>query len=373
MKSKRNASVELLRLFGILMILGYHNIQADLTIDVSYDFITNFWTNFYSDCVPMFFMITGFFLFNSKNTYNKVLKHLFTGILIPTIILFIAYFYLYDWIINGASLTESIHHTLGEYYITLRSLITFNSPWQYTNHTWYIFLYTIVMLLYPAMKGLVDYLDKDVKREKIFLLGSLLVFIINDIFSNDFMSFSFHTLGGVAPAFIMIIWGHIIYKHKDIFTGKRIYALYAFICLVACNFLRDRIVYFFFMTSGTMNTHVKNWYTSFGLINPVLMIILAFNIIDGFKDSKINKCILRLASINLPMYLLHQICIDFMTAKGIRTTSTTWVYSHFAGHTGDIMLILVNTTITFVLTVILVLVVRFVKTLIQKAFIKKTA
>ena len=35
---KRNASVELLRLFGILMILGYHNIQVDLVIEGTYHF-----------------------------------------------------------------------------------------------------------------------------------------------------------------------------------------------------------------------------------------------------------------------------------------------------------------------------------------------
>ncbi len=361
MKAKRNASVELMRLFGILMILGFHNMQTELVLDVPDDFFMNFWTCFYCDCVPMFFMITGFYLFNEKNTYQKVVKRLITGIVIPTLLLFAAYFYLFEWITGTASFTDSIQHSLGDYYYVIRSLLTFQSPWPYTNHTWYLFLYTLAMLAWPAMKGLVDYLDKDVRRQAIFMAATLVLFGINDLFSNAFLGFSYHSLGGAAPAFFMVIWGHILYQHRERFTGKRIYALIAFVAMVLNNLLRERIVWMLYLHDGAVNGHIKNWYSAFGLVNPVLMMIIAFNIIDGTKDTCANRIILAIASINLPMYLLHQICIDWMTSSGIRAFTTQMVRSHIGGHAGDVVLTAVNTAVTAVLTVILVFAVRLFK------------
>ena len=370
MKAKRNASVELLRLFGILMILGYHNMQTDLKLYSTYSFVTDFWTCFYCDCVPMFFMIMGFYLFNEKNTYEKVLKKMFFNIMIPVALLFIAYFYLYDWIINGETLIESIKHPLSEYVAYFASLAKFESPHDYTNHTWYLFLYIMVTLTFPVMKAFADYLDKDAKREKIFMAGTLGLFLVNDLFSNGLMEFSYHTLGGVIPAFIMILWGHIIYRHRDVFTGKKIYALYGELALIGCNLVRTGIVRLLSdpTTLAMTNTHVKNWYGALGLINPVLMIIVAFNIIDGAADTKTNRVILALASINLQMYLLHQICIDWITAIGLRKLTTAFVRGYFPGKFGDFVLTFINTFITFILTYILVFIVLGVKKLIIKCW-----
>ena len=131
---KRNASVELLRLFGILMILGYHNIQVDLVIEGTYHFSIDYLTGFYSDCVPMFFMIMGFYLFQ-KTSYLQLIQKTIRKIILPTLLLFAAYFYLYDWIINGQTLYASIHRPLSDYLHMIKSLLTFQSPYPYTNHT----------------------------------------------------------------------------------------------------------------------------------------------------------------------------------------------------------------------------------------------
>lgn len=126
-KTNRNASVELLRLFGILMILGYHNIQVDLAIEETYHFSIDYLTGFFSDCVPMFFMIMGFYLFQN-NEYVKLIIRTIKKIIIPTLLLFAFYFYFYGWLINGESLYDSIHRPLSDYFHMAKSLLTFPIP-----------------------------------------------------------------------------------------------------------------------------------------------------------------------------------------------------------------------------------------------------
>ena len=87
-KSTRDARVELLRIFGILMILGYHNMQVDWVLEGSYHFSIDYVTGFFSDCVPMFFMILGFFLFQN-NSYKKLLIRTIKKIIFPTLLLWI--------------------------------------------------------------------------------------------------------------------------------------------------------------------------------------------------------------------------------------------------------------------------------------------
>ena len=363
---KRNASVELLRLFGILMILGYHNIQVDLVIEGTYHFSIDYLTGFYSDCVPMFFMIMGFYLFQ-KTSYLQLIQKTIRKIILPTILLFAAYFYLYDWIINGQTLYDSIHHPLSDYLHMIKSLLTFQSPYSYTNHTWYLFLYVLIVLLFPAMDGLVKYLDQDVRREKIFLLSTLLLFMINDVFSNEFLAFSFHTTGGVFPAFIMVIWGHILYRHRNIFMHKW-YAVLSQLGFFGANLIRTFIVYHRISPDGVWDTQIKAWYSSFGLICPTLLIIFAFNIIDGQKNTRPNHTICLLAKINLPMYLLHQICLDYLTSSGFRICSAAFAYSHFSETVGNYVVVAIDTFVSFILTLILVLLVLGVKNIILHTF-----
>lgn len=360
-KTNRNASVELLRLFGILMILGYHNIQVDLAIEETYHFSIDYLTGFFSDCVPMFFMIMGFYLFQN-NEYVKLIIRTIKKIIIPTLLLFAFYFYFYGWLINGESLYDSIHRPLSDYFHMAKSLLTFQSPYPYTNHTWYLFLYVPIMFLFPVMKGLTDYLDQDVRREKIFLISTLLLFMLNDLFRNEFLEFSFHTIGGIFPAFIMVIWGHILYRHKQLFIRKW-FALFSQLGFFLANLLRTYIVYIRISPEGVWNTEIKAWYSSFGLICPTLLIIFAFNIINGQKESKINHVICLLAKINLPMYLLHQICLDYLTVSGFRTLSASFAYSRFSETIGNYVVVAIDTFISFILTILLVLLLLLIKNL----------
>ncbi len=362
-QSKRDARVELLRIFGILMILGYHNMQVDWVLEGTYRFSIDYVTGFFSDCVPMFFMILGFYLFRNTS-YQKLLVKTIKKIIFPTLLLFAAYFYLYDWIINGQSLKESIAHPLDDYVYIVRNLLMLRSPYTYTNHTWYLFLYVAVIALFPVMKSFVDYLDQDVRREKIFLVSTLALFAVNDFFDNEFLSFSFITTGGVVPALIMVIWGHILYRHRDLFIRKG-FALLGQVGFLLANLVRTFIVYHRIAPDGTWHTSIKAWYSCFGLICPTLLIILAFNLINNEKDSKINDAICKIASINLPMYLLHQICLDYLTASGFRQISAGFAYSHFSEGIANFAVVAIDTFVSFILTFLLVFAVLGVKKLIS--------
>lgn len=367
-KSTRDARVELLRIFGILMILGYHNMQVDWVLEGSYHFSIDYVTGFFSDCVPMFFMILGFYLFQN-NSYKKLLIRTIKKIIFPTLLLFAAYFYLYDWIINGQSFRESISHSLDDYVYITRNLLMLRSPYTYTNHTWYLFLYIAVIALFPLMNSFVEYLDQNIQREKIFLISTLALFIVNDFFDNEFLSFSFITTGGIIPALVMVIWGHILYRHRNMFIHKG-FALLSQIGFLLANLLRTFTVYHRIAPDGTWHTSIKAWFSCFGLICPTLLIIFAFNVIDNKKNSKVNDVICAIAKINLPMYLLHQICLDYLTVSGFRQISAEFAYSHFLEVIGNFVVVAIDTFASFILTFLLVFIVLTIKKLLCHIYSK---
>ena len=75
--------------------------------------------------------------------------------------------------------------------------------WKYRN--WYLYVYILVILIYPLLKAFVEYLDADTKRTKIFLIGTFVFLVINDISSNSLAAFSHHSINALVPASIEII------------------------------------------------------------------------------------------------------------------------------------------------------------------------
>ena len=65
---KRNPSVELMRIIACLIVLACH---CNLLLNVSepHAFYRNFITGILCDGVTIFWMITGFFIFNNKSSF----------------------------------------------------------------------------------------------------------------------------------------------------------------------------------------------------------------------------------------------------------------------------------------------------------------
>lgn len=190
---KRNPSIELCRLLACLIVIGVHTSLSAAVNEHSWDTFRLFLNCLLADGVAIFFMITGAFLFN--NDYCRLLKKTLKHIIIPLIIFSIIGFYCFDWLFDKQPL--SLHIAASKYIDTFRTLLSWQNPISHSVHLWYLYVYILVIFIYPLLKAFVDYLDADTNRTKIFLIGTFIFLIMNDISSNSLGAFSHHSINAL--------------------------------------------------------------------------------------------------------------------------------------------------------------------------------
>ena len=144
------------------------------------DILQSFFNCIVADGVAVFFMITGFFLFQSRS-YERILKRTWKNLGIPVVLYSIFGFLFFGWLLDGEKLSVSICFSPEKYKTALKTLLSWNNPVPHSDHLWYIYVYVFLMLLFPVLKCFVDYLDEDRKRTQIFLIATFGFFVLNDI------------------------------------------------------------------------------------------------------------------------------------------------------------------------------------------------
>lgn len=366
---KRNPSVELMRIIACYIVLSCH---CNFTVIVENASAPHklYLASLLGDPVTIFWMITGFFLFNNTD-YKKLWKHTFTKILVPLLLLYIVDFHISNYLLGRTSLVDSLHRTPAEYADFLHKLITLHAPTELSSaHTWYVLAYVLVILAFPIFKAFTDFLDKSTKREIIFLTISGAMIILNDIFINELLDFSFHGVGVLVPSYIEIIWGHIIFRHRKLFT-KKIFILIAPIAFFGINAIRS--LFQFYRETNMIDTdrHLFLWSSSFGIICAICVITFCLSLVDSTGESFVNKSICVVASYTYGIYLIHALVQEEITKLGYFTYMHDLLIPHMSEWLCSTITVYGGGILLFVLCIIIVIVLRLIKKLVLLPFRKK--
>ena len=342
---KRDPSVELARIIGCMIVIGVHTILGPVVND-SYDRSRVFLSCILGDGVAIFWFIAGFFCF--KSSYGKMLKRTLKNIGIPMVVFTLSAFYFSEWILNGATIAESITYTKEEYLVIIKALLTWNNAFPYCSHLWYLYTYILVALCYPVLKAFVDYLNADKgTRWKIFIIISMAVLILNDITSNKLCNFSLQSTAALFPASLESIYGHYLYKNRRLFF-KRKYLVIAPAAFLVLNYIRMIIQYSRYQ-SDPANNWILFWFSSFGVLCSACVIIFCFALDSMFSGIILKSIVCKIASYTLYIYLIHTHVIAILGKYGVPDKITNLVSGHLKGASYDI-----GYTIIIVLSVFLV-------------------
>lgn len=242
-KTERDVGIELARILGCLIVIGVH-ISLDDYSNGNYDLSRGFINCLLADGVAVFWLITGCFLFCSHN-YRKVLIRMAKTIAIPIAILAVFNLFFSGWIEFGGDLISSVYNTPAEYFQGFKEAISLYPTIPQSGHLWYCYTYILVIITFPVLDAFVQWMNQDCQREKAFCAITFILLVINDCTQNQMLNFSHHGLNAAVPAAIEILWGHIIYRHKEkllLTKGKIVYLLFLFFSFVALNYMRMYIV-----------------------------------------------------------------------------------------------------------------------------------
>ena len=315
--------VELLRILACLIVIGRHVFANSAKSDsFSYALI---WS-LVSDGVTIFWFISGFFLYGEKFSYKSKLKHLLTGIIIPMVI-FNVFSIGLDHLTSGKPLfcTDDI-------FTELYCLLTFNQPIR-CFHLWFLNIYILLIICSPLINAAVSYLDTNRKRENIFLAITASLLFINDLTLNSAMNFSFHGAGGLIPAVLLTICGHIIYRRLP--EAKTEYAAAGAIGVIFINIVRSLMQITLARSSPDYEDHILFWYALPSVFAAICLTVAVSRI--RFSDTgKVSSAIRFLSSLTLYIYLTHFVIIEILDNTGvtqrIKDIFLNKDYSIFAGY-----------------------------------------
>ena len=292
-----------------------------------------------------------------NNSYSKLLKKTAVSIGIPTLLFSGFAFFFGEWIAEGVTLKESIFHTAGECLDVVKELLKWNSPVKYGGHLWYIYVYALIIFIFPVLKATVQYLEEDEQREKVFMIATLGAFIVNDITRNQLFEFSHHSINALIPASIIVIWGHILYKYRDAMTTRKHFVLSVLVFGIL-NSVRILLQFYAFRIGA--GDHILFWYSSIGLLCAVCVAVFTFCLKNWLMSNTwLKSGILFLAGHTFNIYLFHFFVIYILGRLSFQTMLYDWVRS-------DLLFMILLTVTVFMVSLIISVGVRKIGRIFSK-------
>lgn len=354
----RDPAIELARLLGCLLVIGCHtvlNYQSGNIIDRSRLLMAMY----LADGVAIFWLIGGAFLFDGDD-YVKILVRSMKKVFIPMLFVGAIYFWIGDFFSEGKTLLDSIRHTKNDYLNVVRNFFRWRNGIADYGHTWYVYIYMLLMLIFPMLKRFSDYLEASKKRIFVFLAGTFAFLIINDVTRNELASFSHYSINGLVPAAIITLWGRLIYRKRQWFERKSMFFLSigGFLCL---NLMRVYIQTYRFEHGIGDGKSIMYWYSAPGLLCAICIVVFCMLCVKNRKATKINRFICYIGSYSFPIYLVHILIRNALRYYGVFGKLQHFFSIHFIRFWGDLGYTVVVIGIVYLMSFGVVWIVRRVR------------
>ena len=314
---KRDISIELIRVVACILVIAVHlSLQVFNQYYSQVDWSRLFEKCFFTDGVPLFFMITGFFIASGKS-YKKTWKSVAKKILLPTFIYVIFAQIFYMFITNKQTILwclQNIQHNLNIQGI-VRAIFTgdvihINSL---CAHLWYIFSHIKIVIWMPVL-WLICKNEKTPNLARRMIIGfGIFAMIMQDI--QKFVvipegTFKIFTM--VDPVILYVLFGYELFLHKDNYKNNKIVPIVALAIFAIVNVIKYKLE----MQYMVMNNYYDivgrssflEWkYTSLNIISSICLFKALYSF--EIKSEKLSNIILWLSDKTFGIYLIHYMLI----------------------------------------------------------------
>ena len=313
--SKRDISIDLIRIVACLSVIATHLCLQ--VLNQCYNRID--WSrllekSFLTDGVPLFFIITGFFLVNGRS-YKKIWKSTIKKILIPTLIfvLFTQVFYLF--IVNK----ESFIYCIQNFNINAIGIINaiLKADVSYLNstcaHLWYIFSYIKIVIWIPILWLVCKNTREANLARRIMMILSFLNLVLDDV--QKFITLpigEIHLLNMIPTEILYVLLGYELFAHKEKIKNNKKIAIISLIGFFAINFLRYKIEMQYmvlnYLTDIVGRINFMEWRnTSINIFSAIFLFCFLYSF--EIKNEKLSKIILWISNKTFGIYLIHYVIL----------------------------------------------------------------
>ena len=380
MNKKRNLKVELLRIISILLVIANHSI-LNIYYGDSHKYLSM--EAFTLMGVTIFFIITGFYLYNNKNTITKVYKNYWLRIFIPFsifCILVIMFERAINCDISFIDNMKDLHPILA-----IKTYLQGIKRWTCTNwtyllgHTWYVFDYSVIIVLFPLTHYIVNKLNKR------FVYILCILFLIGIIYIDFTVpkGLGIYALSQKVPkAMFISLCGHVYpyFDNKIKHSNKTELSIKTIVVFVL--FLIFAVIFGTVVKIQTLfdTIHTEEHFPYYFRQESFLMLMMSFvfitiffivyemlknkivNTIDTNKKEQISNIILFFSKKTFLVYLIHSELIVISMNAGI--------FHYFVNHNAvlQVLLNLVYIMIIYMCSILIVSILEFIKNFVEAKF-----
>lgn len=282
MQLKRNLSLDLLRIIAMLMVIILHLLGKGSALNSNIVMINNISWLLESFCivaVNIFVLISGYFLYDSKFSWKKVIN-LWSSVLFYSIIFLILFLFI------GQDVSK--HEIL----FSILPIIT-------KQNYWFVTCYILMYIFSPFLNFCIS------KINKIQHFGlSLILFVVFVVLGLILPPESLlDSTGGYGIVWFVILYIYATYLRKyNTKKGKNnIIYIFMYIIFCVCNFL----LYLFFKKYNILYCDRLYWYNSILVLFSSISIFLFFKNIN-INSKIINRLIYFISPLTFGVYLIHE-------------------------------------------------------------------
>ena len=350
---KRDISIELIRVVACILVVAIHlSLQVFNQYYSQVDWSRLFEKCFFTDGVPLFFMITGFFIANGRS-YKKTWKGVAKKILLPTAIyvLFAQIFYMFitnkqtiAWCLQNAFANLNLQGILRA--ILTGDVIHINSL---CAHLWYIFSHIKIVIWMPLLWLICKNESTPNLARRMAIVFGVIALIVQDV--QKFVvipDFALNLFTMVDTVILYVLFGYELFINKDkIKNNKKLcvisLALFAFINVVKYKLEMQYMVMNNFYDIVGRSSFLEWKFTSLNIISSICLFMALYSF--TIKSEKISNIITWLSDKTFGVYLIHYLLIAKVDL---------YKFDKYGKLTEELIYLVLSILITFVSSVLIV-------------------
>ena len=316
-QNKRDYSIDLIRVVACILVVATHlSLQVFNEYYHEVDWSRLFEKCFFTDGVPLFFMITGFFIVNGRS-YKKILKSTFFKVILPSLVYVIFAQVFYMFITNKESFAWCVKNAFSNLNLNGIAQSILKADVEPINslcaHLWYIFSYIKIILWIPILWLLC-------KEEKIPKLARRMViaFGLIQMVLVDLQRFIMLPFGSISlmqfvdKELIYVLLGYELFVNKDKIKNSKKICIGSLIGFIIVNSIRYKLENHYMVMNSFYNIIGRDsfleWrYTILNIFSGVLLFLFLYSF--EINNEKINKMILNISQKTFGIYLVHYLLI----------------------------------------------------------------
>lgn len=314
---KRIYSLDLLRIICCIYVIAIHIFMSYRVTDQGISYNILFVESFIRCCVPIFFMITGFFMFKKQKTLLEVCEYLFKRIIIPTLLL-LAFIQVFSAWLNGTNtLFECILKLNFHYMITFFIMLLGWKMPEPNFWLWYITTLVKIYFFYPLLQRIcIDKKEENFVRRSylvICFLATIFFPTIKQIFMIDIPVYIYTPLPFYAFAYILIGYELSLFYERRSKLINAGFGVLLYICGSLSTYLCTKYIDIPF--NGDF-VHLFFNYQMLNVVVSAIGLIIVFLSLE-LKEKNINRWINILGETTFFVYLIHYPIIFKLSKLGV--------------------------------------------------------